>query len=44
MADQGGNTPQATQELTIFVQNLLQQMVRTNHNAKRSTGIDFLIK
>lgn len=28
MSDQSNPTPQGTQELTVFVQNLLQQMVR----------------
>ena len=32
MADHGGDVPENAQDLTIFVQNLLEQMVRVEYN------------
>lgn len=32
MADHGGDVPENAQDLTIFVQNLLEQMVRVTHD------------
>jgi hypothetical protein len=40
MADHGGDVPENAQDLTIFVQNLLEQMVRTTYQL----GLDAVTK